>query len=257
MGANDNRCDQFSNSIINTTGITSAPVAVFLIRRGAPEELFAKWKHATASRYCQMLMRSRHGESLIMNGDDFACPASCRAFGFKELPEGLKNGMGLIGFGITKQAEVGKAMFDGMTYLDLGEIEFIATCPLNDAPRTPDVIVVEGDVEQLMWISLAYLNLKGVSRIRSSTAILQATCVDSTIIPFIDKTINLSMGCYGCREATDLKPGETVLGFPGCDLEGIATALIDLNEKAMPRSRGKKVFEAYNERKEQSSCRQN
>ena len=48
--------------------------------------------------------------------------------------------------------------------------------------------------------------------------------------------------CYGCREATDLGPDETVLGFPGQRLAAILVALEALNEKAVPRSRAKQVY---------------
>jgi len=36
-----------------------------------------------------------------------------------------------------------------------------------------------------MWIALAYLHVTCGKRIESSTDILQATCVGSTIIPFL------------------------------------------------------------------------
>ena len=78
----------------------------------------------------------------------------------------------------------------------------------------PDVVVVEDEVEKLMWIALARLNAQGGRRIESSTAVLQATCVDATLIPFVRKQFNLSFGCYGCRDATDIGTNETVLGFP-------------------------------------------
>jgi len=53
------------------------------------------------------------------------------------------------------------------------------------------------------------------------------------------------MGCYGCREATDLESGETVLGFPGNQIDDVVSSLKMLNEKAIPRSRGKQVYHRY------------
>jgi uncharacterized protein (DUF169 family) len=77
-----------------------------------------------------------------------------------------------------------------------------------------------------------------------STAVLQATCVDVTVMPFLTQKMNANLGCYGCREATNLAEGETVLGFPIKDLEGIVRSLQKLNEKALPRVRGKTVYKA-------------
>jgi uncharacterized protein (DUF169 family) len=76
---------------------------------------------------------------------------------------------------------------------------------------------------------------------------LQAACVDSTIIPFMEKRLNQGYGCYGCREATDLAPGETVLGFPAEMLPQIMNHLDLLAQKAMPKSRAKKAWAALEE----------
>jgi uncharacterized protein (DUF169 family) len=106
----------------------------------------------------------------------------------------------------------------------------------------PDVVVVEDEEEKLMWINLAYLNTKGGARIHSSTAILQATCVDSAIVPYLEQRLNFSYGCYGCRDATDLAGSETVIGFPISVLPEIMTHLEFLAQKAIPTSRSKKAW---------------
>ncbi len=41
-------------------------------------------------------------------------------------------------------------------------------------------------------------------RIVFSAAIPQATCEDATIMPFVRGHPNVTPGCYGCGEATDL-----------------------------------------------------
>jgi uncharacterized protein (DUF169 family) len=193
-------------------------------------------------RYCQALMRARHGEHVILDGEGISCPAAAAAFGFKPLPEGLKNGKGLIGFGITKEERTGIEMFRGMTFLNLGELKELYLFPLETAVIEPDIVVVEDRIEKLMWIALASLNVNNGKRIESSTAILQATCVDATLIPYKEHKLNLSYGCYGCRDATDIGPDETVLGFPFSDFEAISGYIEYLSEKAIPKSRGKNAL---------------
>ena len=100
-----------------------------------------------------------------------------------------------------------------------------------------------------MWMALARVFETG-GRLELNTAILQATCVDVTIIPFLTQTLNASLGCYGCREATNLQDSECVIGFPIKDLEVIVTSLEKLNEKAIPRVRGKTIYKALLEREE-------
>lgn len=67
-------------------------------------------------------------------------------------------------------------------------------------------------------------------------------CVDATVIPFIEQKLNLSFGCYGCRDATDIGNNESVLGFPFKDFHQIYDSLIHLNIKAIPNSRGKNAY---------------
>lgn len=65
-------------------------------------------------RYCQALMKARHGEIVSLDASGIACPAAAAAFGFRPLPEGLKSGQGLVGFGIVSDPEVGRKMFENM-----------------------------------------------------------------------------------------------------------------------------------------------
>jgi uncharacterized protein (DUF169 family) len=215
------------------------PVAVFLLGPNHDHGVFAAFERLRGHRYCQALMKARHGESVLLEANGLSCPAAATAFGFRPLPPQLANGKGLVGFGIVADRAVGERMFAGMPRLIEGTVASIALCPLRLAPRVPDVVVVEGPSEVLMWLLLADLNIHGGERRTGSTAVLQATCVDATVIPHLEQRLNFSLGCYGCREATDLEPGETVLGFPGSLLEPLLGALESLSAKAIPLSRAK------------------
>ena len=206
------------------------------------EEIPSDIKKLNSHRYCQALMKARNGDHVLLDANGITCPAAAAAFGFKSLPEGLRTGKGLVGFGIVMEELTGKKMFEGMTKLQKGKLKAIYLFPLDTATTEPDIVVVEDETEKLMWIALANLNINGGSRIESSTAILQATCVDATLIPYVKQKFNMSMGCYGCRDATDIGPNETVLGFPFKDFEPIVKNLEFLNQKAIPNSRGKNAL---------------
>jgi uncharacterized protein (DUF169 family) len=219
------------------------PVAVFLLARGQEHGAFAAFTPVRSHRYCQALMKARHGESVLLEPAGLSCPAAAAAFGFRALPPQLANGKGLVGFGIVADEAVGQRMFADMPRLADASNTSIALCPLRLAPHIPDVVVVEGPPEVLMWLLLADLNVHGGERRTGDTAVLQATCVDATVIPHLEQRLNFSLGCYGCREATDLAPGECVLGFPGTLLEPLLGALEVLAWKAIPRSRAKLAYE--------------
>jgi len=247
---------QASDVLGNLLGDGTDPVAVFLLAHDQDKDVFGVFERLRNHRYCQALMKARHGESVLLEPAGLSCPAAAAAFGFRALPPQLANGKGLVGFGIVADEAVGKRMFAGMPKLAEASIASIALCPLRLAPRIPDVVVVEGPAEVLMWLLLADLNVHEGERRIGDTAVLQATCVDATVIPYLKQRLNFSLGCYGCREATDLTPGETVLGFPGMLLEPLLGALEMLRSKAIPRSRAKLTHERLGLGMFETSCRQ-
>jgi len=234
--------ENLAMQVVEILDLSSAPVGVDFI--STPDGIPTGTKTLHRHRYCQALMKARSGESVLLDTDGISCPAAAAAFGFHSLPENLKNGKGLVGFGIVRNQAIGQRIFEGMSYLPMGQIAALHIFPLDQAHDLPDVVVIEDEVEKLMWVSLAYLNIIGGQRVLSSTAILQATCVDATIIPYLEQRLNQCFGCYGCRDATDLGPNETVIGFPGALLPSLVEALGFLSQKAIPTSRSKKALAA-------------
>jgi uncharacterized protein (DUF169 family) len=200
-------------------------------------------------RYCQALMGARQGKKCLITGDNLSCPAAAAAFGFSPLPPKLVSGEMPAKMGIFGNSKAVQNTLNSMTRLDMGRYKMIALCPLKEAPFEPDVVVIESAPEHLMWVALAQVFEEG-GRLEFTTAIVQATCVDSTIIPFVTQRLNASLGCYGCREATNMTENECILGFPIKLLEPIVNSLKRLNERALPRVRSKAVYQALASRKE-------
>jgi uncharacterized protein (DUF169 family) len=201
-------------------------------------------------RYCQAVMKARRGAHVLLDGQGISCPAAAAAFGFRPLPAGLQSGRGLLGYGIVSDESVGRRMFEAMPRLEPGQVKALYLFPLEQAQQAPDVVVVEAEVEQLMWLNLAYLHAMGGERVCSTTAILQATCVDSTIVPYLEGRLNFGYGCYGCRDATDLGGSETVVGFPAAMLPAMVEHLEFLAQKAIPSSRSKRAWRALERHQE-------
>ena len=225
--------------------LSTSLVGVKFIFKGTPVST-ANAEPLSGHRYCQALMKARRGKHVTIDAEGMACPAAAAAFGFKALPEGLKTGMGLMGFGITFEPVTGKNMFAGMTVLEPGKLQALYLFPLETAEMEPDIVVVEDETEKLMWLVLAEINNGKGARVESETAVLQAACVDATIIPFVKQKFNMSFGCYGCRDATDIGPNETVLGFPFKDFERLSGYIEKLAIQALPNSRGKNAYAFLN-----------
>ena len=233
---------QFASTMSTILGLNGSPVGVRIVQSGENPELEDQ---KIPMRFCQALMRARHGHSSVITAENITCPAAAWAFGFKPLPEPLRTGKGLVGFGIVSDETVAQHMFEGMTTLTPNSVMRIEVFPLTDTEVVPDVVIVEDETERLMWILLANLHAHEGKRMQGSTAVLQATCVDSCVIPFLESRLNYGLGCYGCRDATDMGPGEAIVGFPAAELSGIVSHLQYLDKKALPHSRGKHALAAF------------
>ena len=144
-------------------------------------------------------------------------------------------------------------MFEGMPRLEQGKLKLLYLFPLETAEIVPDIVIIEDEVENIMWIVLAQVNSQTGKRIESETAVLQGICVDVTLIPYIKQKFNITLGCYGCRDATDIGPNECAVGFPFKNFENISGYIEYLSEKAIPDSRRKNAYQILLKRTEETS----
>ena len=65
-------------------GLSASPVGVRFLNA---EEAVEGAKILDRHRYCQALMRARHGQNVVLDAEGISCPAAAQAFGFRPLPE--------------------------------------------------------------------------------------------------------------------------------------------------------------------------
>jgi len=220
-----------------------SPIAIRLIKSG--EEIP---KHINVpeqrSRYCQLLMLARRGETLLLTPERLACPAASAAFGFGPLPKQVSSGKMLHTLGLYESPEAAANTMVTMPRLKIGSISAVLAGPLAEFPLEPDIIIVEGSPEQIMWLCLAR-TFKNGGRLSFSSSIFQCCCVDVTVVPYITKEVNISPGCYGTRDATDVPTDHMFMGLPMSLLSQVVDGLMALSEKAIIKARAKSVYQAY------------
>ncbi|GAA0180072.1 DUF169 domain-containing protein [Clostridium sediminicola] len=195
---------------------------------------------STKYTFCQFIMKAREGSKLLANGDNIACANGASALGFMPVPDKLMSGEFLSTIG-SFQREAGKKTMELMPRFEQNQYTGIALSPLEDVDFDPDIIVLETLPEQIMWLNLASIHQTG-GRLNFSTSVSNGTCVDMTVVPHLTGGINVSTGCYGCRNATNVADEYLYAGFPGSQLESIVNSLALINEKAMPRTREKRAY---------------
>jgi uncharacterized protein (DUF169 family) len=217
-------------------GLETPALGVKCVQPGEP--ISDVWSSERKARFCQSLMLARKGETVKLTAENITCPAAASAFGLKRLPEKLKSGEMMFGMGLFNNPEAAAQTVSLMPRLDQGRFSGVLIGPLDKFDTLPDVVVIEAEPEKLMWVALADISETG-GRHSIETGVFQATCVDTAAVPFVEHRLSFSLGCYGCRDATDITLNETVLGYLASSLGHIIDALEKLAQKAMPRSRSK------------------
>lgn len=223
-------------------GLDYSPIAVKIVKT---EEPLPDIKLPTQkSRYCQLLMLARKGQTLMLTAENIACPAAKAALGFAPLPEKISTGEMLCTLGLFTSKEAAAKTMIMTPRIKLGSTKAVVAGPLRDFPIVPDIIVVESVPEHVMWLCLAS-NFKEGGRLNFSSSIFQCCCVDVTVVPYLTGDINISPGCYGCRQSTDTPPEHMFMGIPAKRMNEIVESLEALSEKAMKAVREKGVYALY------------
>jgi len=231
-----------SQNIQEILRLQSPPVAVKIIKKDDP---LPNIKLPTQnSRYCQLLMLARQGQTLMLTPEKIACPAAKAALGLGTLAEKISSGDMLCALGLFKNKEAAAKTMRMIPRIQEGSTKAVVAGPLKDFPMDPDVIVVESVPEHIMWLGLAR-NFKEGGRLSFTSSIFQAECVDVTSVPYLTGEINMTPGCYGCRQATDTPPEHMFIGIPAKLLPEIIESLEALSGKAMNAVREKSVYALY------------
>jgi len=225
-------------------GLRYSPIAIKFMKELPPHlEKFAK----KPMRACQMLMEAKHGNTAVLTPENTSCPAAMAAFNFAPLPEKISSGKMLCNLGLFLSEEAGRKTMKEIPRLK-EQIRAVLAMPLEKADFEPDVVVIEDKAEIIMWLLLADIYREG-GRHSLSTSVIQACCVDVTAYVYLHGKTNASFGCYGCREASDLKDDEAMIGIPYNRFEAIEEAIRLMREKrAIDRVRKKGIYKIYKER---------
>ncbi len=190
--------------------------------------------------FCQFIMKACEGNKLLATADNIACANGASALGFIPVPDKLLNGEFLYQLG-SFQKKGAQLTMEMMPRFREKQFSGIALAPLPEVDFDPDIIVLETVPEHLMWLALATIHQNG-GRLEFTSSISNGTCVDTIVVPFKTQKLNVSLGCYGCRNATNIPDENLLVGFPGNQIQTILDNLQMLSEKAMPRTREKRAY---------------
>lgn len=228
----------YSSLLMSAIGLKYEPVAVSIFKKGDPVPEGYQTPERPV-RHCQAIMRARRGETLLVTPDSMACPVGGSSLGLLPVPDKVAAGEFHFKLGMFSSPEAAKEMIDQRPSLESESVDAVLVAPLSKARERPDVVIVTGVPEQVYWLAPAAATYNGGGRIDLSTAAFQACCADSTLIPYLQGSINMSLGCFGCRKSTDIAPEEMIVGIPFSRLPEIVKVVDKLKDGPIPKTRSK------------------
>jgi len=232
------KCTEESRILMGGLGLKYEPVAISLIKKG--DALPEGYERPDKSiRHCQAIMRARKGESLLVQADRQACPVGASSLGLVPVPEKVASGEFHYGMGMYGGQDSARSTIEQRPSLEEGSTEATAVAPLSKARLRPDVVVVTGTPEQVFWILPAASTFSLGGRVTVDMGAVQASCADSTVIPYLTGNVNISLGCFGCRKTTDIAPEEMLVGIPWAKMAEIVAAVEKMAAGPIPKSREK------------------
>ncbi|MDD2620306.1 MAG: DUF169 domain-containing protein [Syntrophomonadaceae bacterium] len=223
----------YSRSLKYFLELYRQPVAVRFLPQGENEP--EGFKSELKLTFCQFVMLAQSGDMLIATADNVACANGAAALGLRPLPEKIRKGEMHTQLNVYGSLDAAAQVSALTPRLPQGSYSKILLSPLDSSPFEPDIVILQGPPAQLMWIVIAD-NYDNGERYSFSTAVSQGVCVDVSIVPFLTGKLNLSIGCYGSRGATDQKADEILLGVPFARLARIIDLLPELKGSIMKRT---------------------
>jgi uncharacterized protein (DUF169 family) len=212
----------------------SEPVAVKIVREG--EEYPSGFSEPEKQQsHCKAVVDACRGKSSKMTKEMQGCGVGASALGMQETAEKVAGGQFHHELGVLGTDEAAKKMIGERKELEPGVAGEIL-CPLKDADFEPDAVIFIDIPERLYWLE-SLITFKTGGRLYYSSSPAQCMCEDVTIIPILDRKLNISLGCFGCRKRTDLKPGEMAAGIPYEAVPEMIEALNTMSEGVMTKAK--------------------
>ena len=225
---------EYASVIKDVIKLRYEPVAIKLVKEG--EEFPAGYNEPEAQMsHCQSIFRAKDGACLKMPLECHNCMVGASALGMVETSEKIASGEFHAGIGMhDSAAAAGKMISDRMVvpFKTKGTV----VCPLKDADFVPDIVAMDDIPERIYWVVPLSTAEKG-GRAQFSTSPFQCACEDVVSVPVCTGLPNISLGCFGCRKKTDMKPDEMACGIPYAMIPGFVEHLRKYSEGVMQKAK--------------------
>ena len=210
-------------------GMNLEPVGVrlFASDEQMPPEVEALESEQGLKSYCQGLTRAARGEVFFGGAAKLGCVLGTSTLGMEKSPEPLLDDAILekYGVGLFETEEASRASVDGAVKFEAGENQSVLIGPLSRLPLEPQLVVLEVDPEQTMWLLYGANYKSGGGQQLPQSGGVAGGCADVTTLPLFEDAVNVTFLGLGCRLKSTIPHDHLLFGLPWKRLEEIVVSL--------------------------------
>lgn len=174
-------------------------------------------------RHCEMVRKASLGDKFYSSVEEQMCLGGAGAIGLREMPEKLANGEKYFSLGRFKDLKTAKSLTDKLSIIK-DEHWGIVYAPLDEANFKADVVQIISEPVTGMKLAQSIVYSSG-DKIKPNFAGIQSLCGDAFAYPYLEKSVNFTLGCDGSRKAADIKDYEMAIGISSDKLDAVISGL--------------------------------
>jgi uncharacterized protein (DUF169 family) len=224
-----NDIGRLAQCIKNTLKMNIEPVGVHLFATGAalPAGIQAHEPETALKSYCQGLARAARGEILFGGSKKMGCVLGTSVLGLEADPEPLLDDSALekYGVGLFATEEASRQSVDRAPKYGAGSHQAVLMGPLGKMPVPAELVILEVDPEQTMWVLYAANHDRGGPQMLPQSGGVAGGCADVTTFVLGRNEVNVTFLGLGCRMKSAIPSSRLLVGIPMVRLEALCTAL--------------------------------
>ena len=174
--------------------------------------------------YCYMVKLASQGKELKATVGQFACETASKILGLEPYysdADGVKGWEAIHIFNSNKLAAEKHNQLKQSLIHPYG----VGVAPLGSYSDMPDVVMVIANPYQAMRLLQGYHYFSSQNKSISMSGMC-GVCYESTVLPFIQSDLNISMLCSGTRFVCKWREDSLIVSFPGNLLKPILDGII-------------------------------
>ncbi|MGC8935751.1 MAG: DUF169 domain-containing protein [Candidatus Methanomethylicaceae archaeon] len=194
-------------------------------------------------RFCQAVMEATLGRALIVSPTEMACGPGPGSFG-APVKDRVLRGETHHSLGLFEKPDAAAKCLSANTKMMPGAVAYVLKAPLELNLLVPDTVILRVLPEQAMWLCHTHSYKEG-GHLKIELQTEASLCSGVTVSSYLKNEIQIGLGCYGSRSATDIAWQEMLVGIPGSILVQVVETIERLNKPILD-SRSKRIYlEAY------------